>query len=81
MLVTLLKGCGQLGASFYRSSYGLVLDREPIGDTIVVGAINDLSEAGYEFNVNFGPVIAKEGWQRDYGPRPARIAASRGLAP
>jgi hypothetical protein len=44
-------------------------------------AINDFSEAGYEFNVNFGPVIAKEGWQRDYGPRPARIVASRGLAP
>src|SRR3712207_49026 len=30
-------------------------------------AINDFVEAGYEVNVNFGPVIVKDGWQSDYG--------------
>jgi DNA repair photolyase len=29
-------------------------------------AINDFVEAGYEVNINFGPVIVKEGWQSDY---------------
>ncbi len=29
-------------------------------------AINDFVEAGYEVNINFGPVIVKEGWQGDY---------------
>ena len=29
-------------------------------------AINDFVEAGYEVNVNFGPVVVYEGWQRDY---------------
>jgi spore photoproduct lyase len=29
-------------------------------------AINDFVEAGYEVNVNFGPVIVKDGWQSDY---------------
>jgi spore photoproduct lyase len=29
-------------------------------------AINDFVEAGYEANVNFGPVILKDGWRRDY---------------
>src|ERR687894_3078620 len=27
-----------------------------------IGAINDFVEAGYEENVNFGPVILKDGW-------------------
>lgn len=31
-----------------------------------IGAINDVVEAGYEVNVNFGPVILKDGWLRDY---------------
>ena len=31
-----------------------------------VAAINDFVEAGYEVNVNFGPVIVKDGWQGDY---------------
>jgi spore photoproduct lyase len=31
-----------------------------------IAAINDFVEAGYEVNVNFGPVIVKEGWQSDY---------------
>ncbi len=31
-----------------------------------VAAINDFVEAGYEVNVNFGPVIIKDGWQEDY---------------
>jgi DNA repair photolyase len=31
-----------------------------------IAAINDFVEAGYEVNVNFGPVIVKHGWQRDY---------------
>lgn len=31
-----------------------------------VAAINDFVEAGYEVNVNFGPVIVKDGWQQDY---------------
>ena len=30
-------------------------------------AINDFVEAGYEVNVNFGPVILKDGWRKDYG--------------
>jgi len=29
-------------------------------------AINDFVEAGYEVNVNFGPVILKGGWRDDY---------------
>ena len=29
-------------------------------------AISDFVEAGYEVNVNFGPVIVKDGWQSDY---------------
>jgi spore photoproduct lyase family protein len=29
-------------------------------------AINDFVEAGYEVNVNFGPVILKDGWRKDY---------------
>src|SRR3712207_3794063 len=29
-------------------------------------AINDFVEAGYEVNVNFGPVILKDGWREDY---------------
>jgi spore photoproduct lyase len=29
-------------------------------------AINDFVEAGYEVNVNFGPVILKDGWRDDY---------------
>ena len=29
-------------------------------------AINDFVEAGYEVNVNFGPVIVKDGWREDY---------------
>ena len=35
-----------------------------VEDRIV--AINDFVEAGYEVNVNFGPVIFKEGWLSDY---------------
>ena len=31
-----------------------------------IAAINDFVEAGYEVNVNFGPVIVKDGWQQDY---------------
>ena len=31
-----------------------------------VAAINDFVEAGYEVNVNFGPVIFKDGWLSDY---------------
>ena len=31
-----------------------------------ISAIDDFVEAGYEVNVNFGPVIVKEGWQNDY---------------
>ena len=31
-----------------------------------IGAINDFVEAGYEVNVNFGPVILKDGWLHDY---------------
>ena len=31
-----------------------------------IAAINDFVEAGYEVNVNFGPVIFKEGWLSDY---------------
>jgi spore photoproduct lyase family protein len=31
-----------------------------------IGAINDFVEAGYEVNVNFGPVIVKDGWQDEY---------------
>ena len=30
-----------------------------------VAAINDFVEAGYEVNVNFGPVILREGWVSD----------------
>jgi spore photoproduct lyase len=29
-------------------------------------AIDDFVEAGYEVNVNFGPVILKDGWREDY---------------
>ena len=29
-------------------------------------AINDFVEADYEVNVNFGPVILKDGWRKDY---------------
>jgi spore photoproduct lyase len=36
----------------------------PVRDRIL--AINDFVEAGYEVNVNFGPVILKDGWQDDY---------------
>jgi len=36
----------------------------PVRDRIL--AINDFVEAGYEVNVNFGPVILKRGWQDDY---------------
>ena len=31
-----------------------------------VAAINDFVEAGYEVNVNFGPVIFRDGWLEDY---------------
>ena len=31
-----------------------------------IAAIDDFVEAGYEVNVNFGPVIFKDGWLRDY---------------
>lgn len=31
-----------------------------------IAAINDFVEAGYEVNVNFGPVIVKSGWQEHY---------------
>ena len=31
-----------------------------------IAAINDFVEAGYEVNVNFGPVILVDSWQRDY---------------
>ena len=36
-------------------------------------AINDFVEAGYEVNVNFGPVILKDGWRRDYAGLFARL--------
>lgn len=36
----------------------------PTGERIA--AINDFVDAGYEVNVNFGPVIVKPGWQADY---------------
>jgi spore photoproduct lyase len=29
-------------------------------------AINDFVDAGYEVNVNFGPVILSDGWRADY---------------
>src|SRR5215203_2399493 len=41
-----------------------------------VSAINDFAEAGYEVNVNFGPVIVKDGWQRDYAGHFGMIDAS-----
>lgn len=31
-----------------------------------VGAINDFVDAGYEVNINFGPVIHHDGWLADY---------------
>jgi spore photoproduct lyase family protein len=31
-----------------------------------IAAINDFVEAGYEVNLNFGPVIFKDGWLGDY---------------
>jgi DNA repair photolyase len=31
-----------------------------------IAAINDFVEAGYEVNVNFGPVIVKDCWREDY---------------
>ncbi len=31
-----------------------------------IEAVDDFVEAGYEVNVNFGPVILKRGWQDDY---------------
>jgi spore photoproduct lyase len=31
-----------------------------------IAAIDDFVEAGYEVNVNFGPVIFKDGWLEDY---------------
>jgi spore photoproduct lyase len=31
-----------------------------------IAAINDFMEAGYEVNVNFGPVVVKHGWREDY---------------
>ena len=31
-----------------------------------IAAIDDFVEAGYEVNVNFGPVILKDGWLEDY---------------
>ncbi len=31
-----------------------------------IAAIDDFVEAGYEVNVNFGPVIFKDGWAEDY---------------
>ncbi|MDP9456391.1 MAG: spore photoproduct lyase family protein [Actinomycetota bacterium] len=36
----------------------------PVGERI--RAMDDFVEAGYEVNVNFGPVIVKDGWQQDY---------------
>ena len=36
----------------------------PVEDRVL--AVNDFVEAGYEVNINFGPVIFKEGWQSDY---------------
>jgi spore photoproduct lyase family protein len=35
-----------------------------VEDRVLV--INDFVEAGYEVNVNFGPVILKDGWREDY---------------
>ena len=31
-----------------------------------VAAMDDFLEAGYEVNVNFGPVIVREGWLEEY---------------
>lgn len=31
-----------------------------------IGAINDFVEAGYEVNLNFGPIILSDTWRRDY---------------
>jgi spore photoproduct lyase len=31
-----------------------------------IAAVNDFVEAGYEVNVNFGPVILKDGWREGY---------------
>jgi spore photoproduct lyase family protein len=41
-----------------------------------IAAINDFVEAGYEVNVNFGPVIVKESWQDDYAELFGMIDAS-----
>ncbi len=41
-----------------------------------VAAINDFVEAGYEVNVNFGPVILKDGWFADYAELFGTIDAS-----
>ena len=43
----------------------------PVEDRI--RAINDFVEAGYEVNVNFGPVIVKDGWREDYDDLFSRI--------
>jgi spore photoproduct lyase len=34
--------------------------------TARIEAMNDFYEAGYEVNINFGPVIVYDGWLRDY---------------
>src|SRR5918997_2591660 len=41
-----------------------------------IAAINDFVEAGYEVNVNFGPVIIKGGWLEDYAELFGMIDAS-----
>ena len=41
-----------------------------------IAALDDFVEAGYEVNVNFGPVIVKEGWQDDYAELFGMVDAS-----
>ena len=45
-----------------------------------IRAINDFVEAGYEVNVNFGPVIVKDGWQGDYADLFSMLDGSLSLA-
>ncbi len=41
-----------------------------------IGAINDFVEAGYEVNINFGPIIIYDGWLDDYAALFAQIDAA-----
>jgi DNA repair photolyase len=60
------QGITRIRFSLMPSQTSKLVDVRPSRTEERVLAINDFVEAGYEVNVNFGPVILKDGWRDDY---------------